>query len=263
MDSVIAAFVMIFLNLFAVLTLASSFLSSQQAYQAGLKNMESRLNEQVHTSLQEVSAKTISGGNGVQMIYKNNGSEKVADFKNWDVIVQYYDSATPSKYYTNWIPYAETNPSNNEWTVRGIYADAKRGIMEAYDPGILNPGEEVMIEMYLPHTIALASQVQVTLAIKNGANISNVFIRNVPPVLVTNVGIIIPSETSKLINETVLKTTDVDNDITELVYTVVTPPAQGTLNLGTTFTEFDLMKDHLRYTHTGSGSDSFDFMGRM
>ncbi len=259
MDSVIAAFLMVFLNLFAVLTLASSFLSSQQAYQAGLKNMESRLNEQVHTSLQEINAKTISGGNGIQMIYKNNGSEKVANFKNWDVIVQYYDLSTPSKYYTVWVPYVESNPSNNEWTVSGIYADAKRGIMEAYDPGILNPGEEIMIEVHLPHTIALASQIQVTLAVKNGANLSTVFVRNTPPELVLNDGIIIPSATSKIINETALKTTDVDNDLTELTYTVTTPPAQGTLNLGGTFTEFDLMKDHLRYTHSGTGSDSFGF----
>lgn len=259
MDSVIAAFLMIFLNLFAVLTLASSFISSQQAYTIGLQNMEARLNDQARTSLQEINAKTISGGNGIQMIYKNNGSEKLTHFKNWDVIVQYYDVSTPGKYYTTWVPFAAANPSNNQWTVSGIYADAKHGIMEAYDPGILNPGEEIMIEVHLPHTIALASQVQVTLAVKNGANLSTVFIRNTPPVLFLNTGLTIAPAKSELINETILKTTDVDNDTTELLYTVTTPPTQGTLNLGSTFTEFDLMKDHLRYTHTGTGSDSFAF----
>jgi archaellum component FlaF (FlaF/FlaG flagellin family) len=259
MESVLAATLMIFLNLFAVLTLASTFISSQQAYQAGLQALEARLNEQARTSLQEINAKTISGGSGIQIIYKNNGSEKVANFKNWDVIVQYYDTSTPSKTYTTWIPYAEKNPSNNQWTVTGIYADAKRGIMEAYDPGILNPGEELMVEVLLPHTIALESQVQVTLTVKNGANLSTIFIRNTPPVLVNNTGITIAPAKSELINEMILKTTDVDNDATELVYTVTTPPAQGTLNLGATFTEFDLMKDHLRYTHTGTGSDSFVF----
>src|SRR5690242_5617980 len=101
MDSVIAAFLMIFLNLFAVLTLASSFISSQDSYQVGLRDMQMRLNEQVHTSLKEINGKTINNGNVIQMIYENNGSEKVSNFKNWDVIVQYYDTSTPtSKYYT-------------------------------------------------------------------------------------------------------------------------------------------------------------------
>jgi hypothetical protein len=143
--------------------------------------------------------------------------------------------------------------------VTGIYADAKHGIMEAYDPGILNPGEEIMIEVHLPHTVALASQVQVTLAVKNGANLSTVFVRNTPPELFLNAGITIAPAKSELINETSLKTTDLDNDATDLVYTVTTPPTQGELNLGDNFTEFDLMKDHLRYTHTGTGSDTFDF----
>ncbi len=259
MDSVIAAFVMIFLNLFAVLTLASSYISSQDAYQVGLRNMQSRLNQQTHTSLQEINAKTINGGSVIQMTYKNNGSEKISDYGDWDVIVQYYDTSTPSKYYTTWVPYAESNPSTSEWTIMGIYADANHGVPEVYDRGILNPGEEIVIEAHVPHNVAVATQVQITIAVKNGANISTVFVRNTPPELITNLGITIPSATTELINETLLKTTDVDNDITELTYTVTVPPTQGTLNLGENFTEFQLMKDQLRYTHTGSGSDSFQF----
>ncbi|MBI1279797.1 MAG: hypothetical protein GC179_16840 [Anaerolineaceae bacterium] len=260
MDSVIAAFLMIFLNLFAVLTLASSFISSQDAYQVGLRDMQARLNEQVHTSLQQINGKTINNGTVIQMVYKNNGSEKISDYKNWDVIVQYYDTSSPtSKYYTTWVPYTDSIPSNNEWAIKGIYADFKRNIAEAYDPKILNPGEEIVIEIHLPRTVALSSQVQVTLAVKNGANVSTVFVRNIPPVLFNNFGVKMPSATSKTIDETALKSTDADNDVTELVYTVTTPPAQGTLNLGNNFTEFDLMKEHLRYTHTGTGSDSFQF----
>ncbi len=259
MDSVIAAFLMVFLNLFAVLTLASAVISSQYSYQVELRTMETRLMEQARTSFEQINAKTINGGNTIQMIYENTGSEKVANFKNWDVIVRYYDTSNPSKAYTTWVPYAESSPSNNEWTVAGIYADAKRGIPEAYDPGILNPGEQIVVEVHLPHTVAPATQVQVTLAVKNGANLSGVFIRNTPPTNVVNNGITIANLSTKIINETALKTTDVDNDAIDLVYTVTVPPTQGTLNLGTTFTEYDLIKDQLHYNHTGSGSDSFQF----
>ena len=259
MDSVIAAFLMVFLNLFAVLTLASAVISSQYSYQVELRTMETRLIEQARTNFKQINAKTINSGNTIQMIYENTGSEKVANFKNWDVIVRYYDTSNPSKAYTTWVPYAESSPSNNEWTVAGIYADAKRGIPEAYDPGILNPGEQIVIEVHLPHTVAPATQVQVTLAVKNGANLSGVFIRNTPPTNVVNNGITIASQSTKIISETVLKTTDVDNDAIDLVYTVTVPPTKGTLNLGTTFTEYDLIKDRLHYNHTSSGSDSFQF----
>lgn len=259
MDSVIAAFLMIFLNLFAVLTLASSFISSQDAYQLGLRSMEIRLNEQARTSLSKVNAKTINSGNAVQMIYKNTGSARITDFQNWDVIIQYYDDSTPGKYYMVWVPYVASNPVNNEWTVVGIYADAKRAVKEVYDPQILNPGEEIIIEIHLPHTIAPTSQVQVTLALKNGTNLSDVFVRNTPPELIVNDGIIIATHATSIINEMALKATDLDNEPYDLVYTITTPPQQGTLNLGDSFTEYDLVKDHLRYAHTGTGSDSFEF----
>ena len=259
MESVVAAFIMIFLSMFSVLTLASSVINNQDSYQTEMRAMESRMLLQSRTRLSQINARTLNGGTVVQTVYVNDGSEKISDFDTWDLIIQYYDTAVPGNYYTQWMPYVESSPASNEWTVKGIYADAKREVQEAYDPGILNPGEEIVIEAYLPYTVAPASQVQVTLAVSNGMNLSGVFVRNTPPVLDTNAGILIAAGGMSVINESVLKTTDVDNDDTELVYTVTVPPAEGTLNLGDSFTEFDLYKDRLRYDHTGTGSDEFTF----
>ncbi|MCC6896791.1 MAG: hypothetical protein IT321_28500 [Anaerolineae bacterium] len=259
MESVVAAFIMIFLSMFSVLTLASSVISSHDSYQSEMRALESRISTQSRTRLSQINARTVNSGTVVQTTYVNDGGEKITDFDTWDVIVQYYDTAVPSNYYTTWMPYEAGSPASNEWTIKGIYADAKREIEEIYDPGILNPGEEMVIEAYLPHTVAPASQVQVTLAVSNGMNLSGVFVRNTPPVLDTNLPILIASGGMGVINESVLKTTDVDNDNTELIYTVTVPPAQGTLNLDDTFTGFDLYKDRLHYEHTGTGSDSFTF----
>jgi hypothetical protein len=43
------------------------------------------------------------------------------------------------------------------------------------------------------------------------------------------------------------------------VYTVISGPTQGTLNLGASFTQLAIDNDLLRYTHTGAGKDSFTF----
>lgn len=259
MESVVAAFIMIFLSMFSVLTLASSVISSHDNFQAEMRAMDTRLTAQSRTRLSQINARTVNGGTVIQTTYLNDGGEKIADFDSWDVIVQYYDTDTPSNYFMTWLPYMESSPATNEWTIKGIYADAERELTEIYDPGILNPGEQLVIEAYLPHTVAPASQVQVTLAVDNGMNLSGVFVRNTPPVLNLNAGITIAAAGMGLINEWVLKTTDVDNDDIELVYTVTVPPTKGTLDLGDTFTEFDLYKDRLNYEHTGTGSDEFTF----
>ncbi|MBI5671462.1 MAG: hypothetical protein HZC41_26010 [Chloroflexi bacterium] len=84
-------------------------------------------------------------------------------------------------------------------------------------------------------------------------------VNNAPPVLATNIGLTLPINSSGLINESRLQATDIDNPPDQLVYTVTTPPAQGTLSLGATFTQADISSGLLTYTHTGAGHDTFAF----
>jgi len=66
------------------------------------------------------------------------------------------------------------------------------------------------------------------------------------------------SRTTATIPSANLSATDVDNDLIDLVYTVTTQPQQGTLSLNS-FTQVDIDSSLLQYTHTGTGSDSFEF----
>jgi hypothetical protein len=59
------------------------------------------------------------------------------------------------------------------------------------------------------------------------------------------------------IDSTHLQTTDPDDPATDLIYTVTAAPSQGTLSLGTTFTQADIDDGLLSYAHAGVGSDSF------
>jgi len=81
---------------------------------------------------------------------------------------------------------------------------------------------------------------------------------SVPPVLAMNSGLTLPANTSAAITTAMLNTTDVDNSASQLVYTIVTLPAQGSLSK-TTFTQADIDSGSFQYTHVGAGPDSFTF----
>jgi choice-of-anchor B domain-containing protein len=80
------------------------------------------------------------------------------------------------------------------------------------------------------------------------------------PVVTANVGLTLIEGGSNPITPSQLATTDPDAT-SGLTYTVVTGPAAGILNLGTTFTQAQIDAGALSYTHDGSEttSDAFSF----
>jgi len=258
METVLSALVVIFIVLFAVLTLSHAFLASQEMLQVTWTEMDARMDLQNRTRLNIDQAKMADSGNTIEVSVRNVGDVKLADCKAWDVIVQYYDTATPSVYHIKYMSYAESNPASNQWTLAGIYANVERNLAESYEPDILNPGEIVVLDLKIPIGIAYATQVQVAVGPQNGSGTSTIFVRNTPPVLASNQIISMASRTTATIPSANLSATDVDNDLIDLVYTVTTQPQQGTLSLNS-FTQVDIDSSLLQYTHTGTGSDSFEF----
>jgi hypothetical protein len=258
MESVLSAIVVIFIVLFAVLTLSYAFISSQDMLQVTWTEMDARLGEQNRTNLNVEQAKMANAGTSILLNVRNSGDVKLADFEGWDVIAQYYDTAVPSVYHIKYLNYVEASPAGNEWMLAGIYADVERNIAESYETDILNSGEVAVLSLKLPVGIAYATQVQLTVVSSNGSGTSTIFVRNTPPVLVTNQLISMASGATASIPVANLSTTDVDNDLIDLIYTVVTLPQQGTLSLNS-FTQVDIDGGLLSYTHTGSGSDTFEF----
>lgn len=88
-------------------------------------------------------------------------------------------------------------------------------------------------------------------------------------VLATNTGMAIAENgTGATITNAMLQTTDIDNATSQIVYTITTAPANGTLYRGAvalaatdTFTQADIDSGLLTYSHNGSetSSDSFAF----
>jgi len=70
----------------------------------------------------------------------NGGQNKLASFSKWDVIANYYDSG--GAYHVKWLPYTEGAPADNQWQKSRIWLN---GQAEFFEPGILNPEEELVI----------------------------------------------------------------------------------------------------------------------
>jgi cadherin-like protein len=258
MENVLVALVIIFLILFAALTLSNAVFSTQAMLSASQVDTESRLQQQSRTQLELVNVKT-HAGTEAQVILRNTGSVKLADFDQWDVIVQYFDDAVPSGLHISWLPFATPPAAVKQWTVEGIYANAVLGTPEVYEPHILNPGEEALFDVRLSPPIGVGTYAQLVIAAPNGVSTSTIFKRNVPPVLATNSGLLVNSGESVTIDTSHLKATDVDNEAKDLVYTVTVPPTQGTLTPQTTFTQADIDNGLLQYTDTGAPADTFEF----
>ncbi len=142
METAITGLIVITVLLLAILTLSHSFLSSQDTILESWREMEERLGERARTDISPLEATTNPVGDIVAVTLRNEGDTKLADFDQWDVILQ-YESGT-----VQWYPYGA---GRSKWG-ESIYLDYSEGTGEIFDKNILNPGEEIVIQVWLPLT---------------------------------------------------------------------------------------------------------------
>ncbi|GAB4518137.1 MAG: hypothetical protein OHK0046_25510 [Anaerolineae bacterium] len=252
MESVLTALIILFLILFAVLFLGEAALSGQQTLLDAWEEIPVEA-----AALEVVSAELDSTGEAVALFLRNTGAVPVTDFATWDAIVEYYDA--DDDYFIAWLPNSTTAPLNNAWSVEALYIDEDQNQPEAFDPGIWNPGEYAAVALRLSPAVGVGEALRLMLY-GNGAGVSTMMRRNVPPVLAVNQPIMVNQGESRIISNAYLQTTDDDNTPDELMYTVSTVPNDGLLSLGLVFTQAELDAGRLLYTHnTGTADDSFIF----
>ncbi|MDD5093382.1 MAG: hypothetical protein PHV74_03245 [Dehalococcoidia bacterium] len=81
----------------------------------------------------------------------------------------------PSTGHIERLTYAESSPGNYEWTSRGIYLNAGASEPEMLEPGILNPGEEMIIQLQVIPAIGANTTNQVIISAPNGVSTSAIF----------------------------------------------------------------------------------------
>jgi len=169
MEASIAALIILTVVLFGVLTLTYAYISAQDTILESWREMEERLGDRARTNLSPVGAETISE-TMVEVTLSNDGDTKLADFDQWDVIVQ-YDSAGGN--VVEWLSYStEESLMSGEWGNNN-----GEDIGDILEPGIFNPGEVMTITLVVAPTVALGTTNLATIATPNGITASTVFTR--------------------------------------------------------------------------------------
>lgn len=259
METVLAAFVILFIILFAALTLSDALISNQTDLSLAAQAMSEQIEARMNTAVDVVGARIFDEGSQVEFRVLNTGSSHLSDFSRWDVIVQYYDVSTPLLYHVLYLPYTTSEPVVNEWRVREIYIDTALDITEVYEPDILNPDEQAIIQAKVIPSVGAGQTLYAVISTVNGVQTSTMVRRNVPPVVTINTGLQLVGVLEAVISRTQLETSDPDDEPLNLIYTVTVEPTEGSLSLPETFTQADIDAGLLNYTYTGTQPDNFEF----
>ena len=171
METVIPALIVITLLLLAGFTISEQALSAQENVATSWLEMQERVEERARTDISPVSTETETGvletWTIITITLSNDGDTKLADFEQWDVIVQ-YDSTGSGDYVVEWLSYEDDLLDDNEWRVSEILPDD-------FDPDIFNPEEEMVIKLKVSPKINGAGRAIITTP--NGVTASTIFAR--------------------------------------------------------------------------------------
>jgi hypothetical protein len=126
----------------------------------------------MRTELTPVSTNVtlVSGPSHLEVALDNKGQTKMSDFEKWDVIVQYYDGT--GTYHVQWLPYSAAGGATNAWGVGWIHLN---GQPEKFDPNVLDPGEQIMIQTWLDPAVGAGTTNMVVVSTPSGISSSTYF----------------------------------------------------------------------------------------
>ncbi len=174
MGNVIVSLICIAIMLTGMMVMTQSSFSSVDVVSESWKQMEERAGEIARTKITPLTAETQGAGANVEIALRNEGEMKLADFARWDVIIHYYRAT--GDHLIKWLPYTEADPpGDNEWTVTGIFMDAATSDPEVFEPGIFNPGEEMVIQIKVSPPVGPATTNWASITTPNGITASIIF----------------------------------------------------------------------------------------
>jgi hypothetical protein len=172
METVLISIICIALLVFGGMTMSQGFMTSVDASTASLSEIGARTEDVMRTMLTPISThlSLLTGPDPLEIVLENTGQTKIADFEKWDVIVQYYDDS--GVYNVKWLPYSASGGGTSEWGVGWIRLD---GQPEKFEPNVLNPGEEIMLETSLDPSVSDNATNIVVISTPSGITCSTYF----------------------------------------------------------------------------------------
>ena len=172
MSNAIVALVVIALMMTAALTWSQTAYTSFDSISQSLKQTTQVTQEVSRTDIKVVDAQT--QGDSVEVSVLNSGEVHLAQFAKWDVVVQYYDAS--GEYHISQLSYTEnSSPSEGQWTIVNIYTDESLGQREVFEPGILDPGEVMLMRLSLAPLPGAGITDFITVSSANGVTTSAQF----------------------------------------------------------------------------------------
>jgi hypothetical protein len=162
MESVLVTIILFTVVLFGALTLSYRTMDAERELLQASQQMQARSLERARTDVLALRAEALSDGAAVEVTVRNRGSSKLADFQQWDVMLQYYDAS--GVYHIVRYPYGS---GANTWAIGGIYLTSPT-TPEVFEKGILNPSEEMVIHIALSPAVGPDTTNWVTVSTPNG-----------------------------------------------------------------------------------------------
>lgn len=169
MDTALVSLLCIALVVFGGMAMAQGFITSVDASATGLEEIGQRDEAILRTELTPVEA-IMTANDTLELVIENTGQTKLSDYQSWDIIVQYYDELWT--YHVEWLPFTSGVPVSNEWNVDWIRLNGKP---EAFESGILNPGEQMKLEIKLDPAAGPGSTNLVVVSTPSGITASTYF----------------------------------------------------------------------------------------
>lgn len=170
MAEAIVTIVCIAMIVVACMTLSQGIMTSADTTALSVNTISVRQGDIMRTGIVTVRATELVWGNYLRVTVKNSGQTKLASFDRWDVIVSYQDSTNQT--YSTWLKNVDTPPGSNQWQEARIGLE---GPVEFFEPGILNPSEEMVVLARLAPPPEAGSSGVVTVTTPNGVESSMSF----------------------------------------------------------------------------------------
>lgn len=174
MASAIVSLISIAVMATAMLTLIQGGFFSAEMLSRSWKAMETNAGDIARTKIEIIATSTDSSF--VYVTLKNSGQVAWDSYADWDVMVQWYTA--PGAYKIEWMGYtAGGTPDLNHWAVTGIYRNAASSLAEVFEPGILDPAEEMKIKVKPNPPVGPSTNNWLVIITPNGVSTSTLFTR--------------------------------------------------------------------------------------
>ncbi len=166
METAISALIVIGVLILSVTGLFGQSVSSQMTIAEASRAALVAEGERARTNLAPVSATVSVSGDYLELAFRNSGSTRLSNFERWDLILRYKDTTGTNQ--LKWYGYPA------QWS-RTIYQVLSPPQLEAIEPGILNPGETLDLQLSLSPRIGTGSTNLATVSTPSGITATMVF----------------------------------------------------------------------------------------